>query len=616
MGENRNMFLAIGIAIGILLLYQWLVIEPMQRREEERLAAIEAAQETEAPSPALVQGADAPAPDTDAPRPAGAPAAAAPMSAVPRAEAMARSDRISVRTPALDGSISLTGARFDDLRLLRYETTPGSGEPVTLFNPSGAPNGYFVVNGWAAAGEGPGGLPGLDTAWTVVQDGPLTPDNPVVLEHRAGDLVFTRTISVDGDYLFTLDDRVENTGAAPVSLARYGLIRREGVPADLANFFILHEGPIAVAGRELIDRKYNRLEEDGPVEQRGDGGWAGITDKYWLAAAAPDGAPSIRAQFRTLNRGVTVFESNYIRNAETVAAGGVLESRAYVFAGSKSVDLLQSYQEEAGIPRLVMAVDWGMFWFLTRPFYSILHFFNGIAGNFALAIMMLTVMIKLVLFPLNNRAFASMAKMRAVQPKMEEIRERFAADKERQQRELIDLYRREKINPIAGCLPILPQIPIFFALYKTVFLSLDARHEPFLWVADMSAPDPTTMWNLFGLLPYDPSGWPLFGGILAIGVLPIIMGVTMWAQMALNPPPPDPIQRRIFGLMPIIFTIVLAPFAAALVIYWAWNNFLTIVQQYYIMRRHGTETGLDRLIAKVRARLQDRSGGGASGGEG
>jgi YidC/Oxa1 family membrane protein insertase len=607
------MFLAIAIAIGILLLYQVFVIEPMAQDADERQAMTEAAQSADAPAGSFD---DAPRADGDAPRPEAGPApdAAPAAQGLSREEALMRSERVSVRTPALEGSIALTGARLDDLRLLRYDTEPESDTPVTLFNPAGAPGGYFAVNGWAGVGDAPAGLPGLDTQWRLVQGDVLTPQSPVVLEHRAGALVFTRTISVDENYLFTVDDRVENTGSTPVSLARYGLVRREGLPVDLENFFILHEGPIAVTGGQLVDRKYDKLLDDGPVEQRGEGGWAGITDKYWLAAVAPDGAPSIRAQFRTLNRGQTVYESNYIRDAETIPAGGTIESRAFVFAGSKNVQLLQDYQDAAGIPRLVMAVDWGMFWFLTRPFYAILHFFNGYVGNFALAIMALTVLIKLVLFPLNNRAFASMAKMRAVQPKMEEIRERFAADKERQQKELIDLYRREKINPIAGCLPILPQIPIFFALYKTVFLSLDARHERFLWVNDMSAPDPTSMWNLFGLLPYDPSGWPILGGVLAIGVLPLIMGVTMWAQMALNPPPPDPIQRRIFAFMPVIFTIVLAPFAAALVIYWAWNNTLTILQQYVIMRRHGTETGFDKFISKMRARLQNSSGG-ASGGE-
>ncbi len=621
MGENRNLILAIAIAIGILAIYQFAVIEPMaQRAEQERAAAeaVRAADPASAGDDAPQAVSDAPQAEGDAPRPDGAAASAAggapAVNTLSREDALAGAERIPVRTPALDGSISLTGARFDDLRLLRYDTEPDSETPVTLFNPAGGPFGYYAVNGWAGVGDAPRGLPGIDTPWRVISGEVLTPESPVVLEHRAGDLVFTRTISVDEDYLFTLDDRVENTGASAVSLARYGMIRREGLPPDLQNFFILHEGPIAVAGRELVDRKYNKLEDDGPVERRGEGGWAGITDKYWLAVVAPDGAPQIRAQFRTLNRGGLVYESNYIRDAETIPAGGAIESRAFVFAGSKNVELLQAYEEATGIPRLDMAVDWGMFWFLTRPFYWLLHFFNGVAGNFALAIMMLTVMIKLVLFPLNNRAFASMAKMRAVQPKMEEIRERFAADKERQQKELIDLYRREKINPVAGCLPILPQIPIFFALYKTVFLSLDARHERFLWVSDMSAPDPTNMWNLFGLLPYDPSGWPILGGVLAVGILPVIMGVTMWAQMALNPPPPDPIQRRIFGLMPIVFTVVLAPFAAALVIYWAWNNFLTILQQYVIMRRHGTETGLDKFIAKMRARLSERSGG-ASGGD-
>ncbi len=598
MGEQRNLLLAIVIAVGIILLYQLLVLDRINPAPNEAPNADGAPAAASEEAPGLREG--------DAPQvgQSEAPAGAAGGS-LDRETALGLSDRVEIRTPALSGSIALTGARFDDLQLLRYDTEVDSDIPVTLLTPREGPGGHYVVNGWAGGTGAPDGMPGVNTDWRLAEGDVLTPQSPIVLEHRAGDLVFQRTITVDEDYLFTVTDRVANEGDAPAAIARYGQVRQHGLPADLTNFFILHEGPIGVVGGELTDRKYNALENDGVVTREGQGGWMGITSKYWLAAAAPAGEPAITGQFRTLRRdGATVYESNYIRQAETVAPGAVLESQAYVYAGSKSVEILQRYQDEYGVQRLDMAMDWGMFWFLTRPFFFLIDVFNGWLGNFGLAIMLLTVLIKLVLFPLNNRAFASMAKMKAVAPKMQEIKETYQGDNQRQQQAMMELYRKEKINPLAGCLPILPQIPIFFALYKTVFISLEARHEPFFgWIRDMSAPDPTMIGNLFGLLPYDPSGIPLLSAVLTIGLWPILMGITMWAQQSLNPPPPDKIQRQIFAFLPIVFTIVLAPFAAALVIYWAWNNFLTILQQYIIMRRQGVETELDKKVKGLHARL-------------
>jgi len=596
MGENRNMILAVVLSIGILLLYQVFWLEPQARKnqaEREALEAMRTGGET-------VQTDDAPRAEPD-----DFASAAASAAGLTREAALARSQRIEIRTPALAGSLALTGARIDDLQLLRYETEVESGVPVTLFTPEGAPNGHYAAGGWIGGPDAPQDLPGLSTPWRQVQGRALTPESPVVLEHRAGDLVFRRTIAVDADYLFTITDRVINEGETAASLRQYNLVRQEGVPPDLQNFFILHEGAVGVVGDQLFDRKYNGLESDGLIERTGQGGWMGLTSKYWLAAVAPSGTPDIRGQFRVLERpGTPVFEANYLSSPQTLAPGESIEATAYVFAGAKSASLLSRYEREAGIARLTQAIDWGMFWFLTRPFFAMLHAFYGWLGNYGLAIMLLTLILKAVLFPLNNRAFASMAKMRNVAPKMTEIRERHKDNPQAQQQAMMELYKREKINPVAGCLPILPQIPIFFALYKTVFISLDARHAPFFgWIRDMSAPDPTNMWNLFGLLPYDPSGWPILGGMLAIGVWPILMGITMWAQMSLNPPPPDKIQRQIFAFLPLVFTVVLAPFAAALVIYWAWNNFLTILQQYFIMRRQGVETELDKNIAKLRARL-------------
>lgn len=602
MGDMRNMIIAVVIAIGIIFGYQILVVEPMMERREAEQAAL-AERETGAN---IAPGEEAPgverAPGLEAAAPGGA--------MVPRADALARSPRVEIRTPALRGSINLAGGRFDDLELLRYDVTVDSEEPVTLFSPEGAAGAYYAVSGWAGAQGAPADLPGPATMWTQVGDNALTPDSPVVLEYRTGDLVFTRTISVDEDYLFTVTDDVANEGSDAAALARYGFVRRHGLPGDLQNFFILHEGPAGVVDGRYFDRKYSGLEDERLLEREGTGGWMGISDKYWLAAIAPDGDPAVSAEMRVRGQGENLrYESNYIRQAQTLAPGANFSTTSYIYAGSKNADILSRYAEEFGIERLDMAIDWGMFWFLTRPFFWILHALTDVMGNFGLAIMALVVGLKILLFPLNNRAFASMAKMRAVTPKMQEIRERFSADKQRQQQEMMELYKREKINPVAGCLPILPQIPIFFALYQTLFNAIEMRHAPFFgWIRDLSAPDPTNVWNLFGLIPYDPSNIWLIGGVLGIGAWPIIMGLTMAAQQALNPPPPDPMQARIFAMLPIVFTFVLAPFAAGLVIYWAWNNFLSVAQQYIIMRRHGNETQLDKLIKRLQHGKSSGSG--------
>jgi YidC/Oxa1 family membrane protein insertase len=523
-----------------------------------------------------------------------------------REQALARSERVEVRTPSLSGSIALTGARFDDIQLVQYDRELDSEDPVTLLSPSGSEYGHFIASGWVGQNDT---LPGLSTDWTLVEGNVLTPESPIVLETRTGALTFQRRISVDENYLFTVEETVTNSGSEDVSLQPYGVVRHEDFPVLDSNQFILHEGAVGATGNVSFDRKFNWLEGERDREEvrEGEGGWVGLTTKYWLAAITPDQSENVRAQFRTLPRDELVFEANYLTDPIAVAAGASITRTTHIFTGAKDQPQLVAYKNELGIQRLDSAVDWGMFWFLTQPFFISLHWLYGVLGNYGLAIMVLTLGIKLVLFPLNNRAFASMAKMRAVAPKMQEIRERNKDNPQAQQQAMMELYRKEKINPVAGCLPILPQIPIFFALYKTVFISLDARHAPFFgWIQDMSAPDPTSMWNLFGLLPYDPAGLPILGGVLAIGVWPLIMGVSMWAQQSLNPPPPDKIQRQIFAFLPIVFTIVLAPFAAALVIYWTWNNILTVAQQYYIMRRQGVTTELDknalRLMAKIKGK--------------
>lgn len=588
-GDTRNFVIFIVIAMGILLLYQAFIL-PNNRAEP-------------APEPA---GAAEQLDGDDAPSPDGEPTSNG-ISDVELSleEALAQSERIEIRTDAVSGSLALTGARFDDLQLLRYDTELESGEPVTLLIPEGAPGGHFMASGWR--GDNVRGLPGLSSQWRLTQGDVLTPTTPITLEYTTGDLTFSREISVNDDYLFTVEESVTNTGRDAVALRPYGVVRQAGLPELDPNGFILHEGPVAVTTGNMIDVKYRRISNnrDDTESAEGRGGWAGLGTKYWLAAITPDQSEQTRIQYRTLERDALVIEANYLSQPITVEPGASAMRTSYVYAGSKSQPLLSQYEREQGIVRFTQAIDWGMFWFLTRPFFYLLHLFYGWFGNYGLAIMLLTLMLKAVLYPLNNRAFASMAKMRAVAPKMTELRERHKDNAQAMQQATMELYRKEKINPLAGCLPILPQIPIFFALYKTVFISLDARHAPFFgWIQDMSAADPTTLWNLFGLIPYDPSNVPIIGTTLAIGVWPILMGITMWAQQSLNPPPPDKIQRQIFAFLPIVFTIFLAPFAAALVIYWTWNNFLTIVQQYIIMRRQGVTTELDKRILRLRAKMK------------
>lgn len=598
MGDNKNTIIAVVLAVIILLGYEVFVMRPMR---EHANAEAEAAQE-------LAQSEAAPTeitPDTPAT-----------PSFRSIEDVLSEGPRVPVRTATVEGSLNLNGARLDDLRLLDYMTDVDSTTPVTLLSPQDTPSAYYAANGWAGVENAPSNMPGLNTTWTLVEGNVLTPTTPVVLEYTTGDLTFRRTVRIDEHYMFTYDDTVTNNSAQPVTLARYGLVRQHGMPTGMTNFPVLHEGPLGLIGNTFFDRKYKKIDKNGGVQHSGPGGWIGNTNKYWLAVTGPLGEnPNLRGEIRTIQaRGETIYESNYIRDPQILAAGETLSSQAFVYAGVKSAELLRDYQKDLGITRFDMAIDWGMFWFLTRPFFYLLHLFNGFLGNFAFAILLLTVLIKLVLYPLNNRAYGSMAKMRAVQPKIQELRERFENDKERQSKEMMELYKREKINPVAGCLPMLPQIPIFYALYKTVFISLDARHESFTWIKDLASVDPTNIWNLFGLLPFDPATIPWIGTSLAtdlhIGAWPILMGITMWAQQALNPPPPDPMQRRIFAFMPVIFTFVMAKFPAALIIYWAWNNTLTVLQQYIIMRTQGQTTELDRQIAKLRDRFLPANGEG------
>ncbi|MEN0653632.1 MULTISPECIES: membrane protein insertase YidC [Hyphobacterium] len=588
MGDNRNMFIAIGVSLVFIVLYQVFVLGPASERRQAAQEAARVEQEAELANPTIGDDGSV-------------------TGALTREQALAAETRIAIDGTGVSGSLSLTGARIDDLRLLRHDTSVDDDSPVVLLNPRGAPGALFAQDGWSAAGDGPTDTPGNTSEWTLVEGRTLTPDTPVTLEYRGSDgLVFRRVIEIDENYMFTLTDTVENTAGSAATLSRYGMVRQTGIPEDFTNFFILHEGPVGIVGGQLRDVKFNNMDPGDEDSWTGTGGWVGITTKNWLTAVIPDQSAEYTGTFQLIERqGDDIFQTSYLLQPAELAPGASMTSTSRIFAGAKNVDILQAYERDLGIERFDMAVDWGMFWFLTRPYFTVLHWLAQLFGppyGFGFAILAVTVLVKLLFFPLANRSYASMAKMKNLQPKMEEIRKQYPEDKQKQQQEIIQLYQREKVNPIAGCLPILLQIPIFYALYKTLFVTLEMRHQPFPgWIQDLSDRDPTSILNLFGLLPYDPSGisWLAF---LSIGAWPILMGFTMWAQQSLNPPPPDPTQRRIFAFLPLLFTFMLAPFAAGLVIYWAWNNFLSVIQQYVIMRRQGVETQFDKLVKRLTSR--------------
>jgi YidC/Oxa1 family membrane protein insertase len=397
---------------------------------------------------------------------------------------------------------------------------------------------------------------------------------------------------------------VTNNGAEAQTVRSYATVTQRNIPEDYRNFMILHEGPLGVIGKTLYERKYDKLRKnkDRKVEESGVGGWVGITNKNWLAAAIPPADAQIEATL--MNRGTAekpIFEAFYFMPAETIAPGQSTSHISYVFGGPKDVDTLQSYEAKPedgglGVYDFDKAVDWGHLFFLTRPIFYTLNFFGDLIGNFGVAILILTLIIKLILFPVANKGFESMSKMKKLQPEIKKLQDRYTDDKVKLQQEMMALYKKEQMNPLAGCFPILLQMPIFYALYKVLFVTIELRHKPFLYISDLSAPDPTTIFNLFGLLPYDPTALPIVGTFLGIGFLPLLMGVAMWFQMKLNPPPADPVQAQIFGLMPFIFVFIFAPFAAGLVLYWFWNTTLSILQQWFIMKRNGVKVELGERI--------------------
>ncbi|MSP21138.1 MAG: membrane protein insertase YidC [Alphaproteobacteria bacterium] len=561
--EQRNLILAIVLSLAILVGFQFLFpppapVAPVQKQTTE-----------EAATPAA------------APAATGVPAAAPPV-ALTRDEALTRGPRVAIDSTRLSGSLSLQGGRIDDLQLRDYRETQAPGSPqVVLLSPPGTPNAYYGEFGWIAGAGTVVALPGPDTVWTAT-GGTLGPNAPVTLTwDNAAGLRFVRTVRVDENYLFTINDKVENTTGAAVTLYPYGLVSRTGTPKTLG-YYILHEGPLGVLDQRLVEVDYGDLQEGGAQTQRSTkGGWLGITDKYWLVAAIPDQAAPFEAAFRYAPAPVDKYQTDFRRDATMIPAGGSAEVKHMLFAGAKEVATLEAYRDDLGVSRFDLAIDWGWFFFLTKPIFLAIDYLYRAIGNFGVAIIVFTMFMRLLFFPLANKSFKSMAGMRQIQPEVVRVRELYANDRERQTREIMELYKRAKVNPLSGCIPILLQIPVFFALYKVLFVTIEMRHAPFYgWIKDLSAPDPTNLFNLFGLIPWDPQI-----SFLHVGILPIIMGISMFVQQKLNPAPPDPIQQKMFMFLPVIFTFVLAGFPAGLVIYWTANNILSMGQQWIIIRR-------------------------------
>lgn len=611
--NNRNMIIAIVLSVVVLFGWQFFIAGPQLEQAQKR-AQIEQAQQ----APATDTGLATPA--ADGSTPAATTATSASGTFADRASALAATPRVPIDTPSLSGSISLTGGRLDDLQLKQYRETVDPNSPIiTLLIPSGAPGGYYAESGWVPAAGGTAVTPNEATVWSVEGDvQTLTVATPVTLKWDNGaGLIFRRTISVDDNYLFTVAQSVENTGSGDVALYPFSRIVRQGKP-QVQNFFVQHEGPLGVLGsNNLVSKKYDDVVNDKQIDVTSTtGGWVGITDKYWATAVlSVPGAP-LNARFSATPSGtLNVFQTSFVETTPVlVPAGGTAENKTYLFAGAKREGVIASYEKNYGFDRLELLIDWGWLHFITKPMFHLLQFLYGILGNFGLAILAVTVIVKALFFPLANRSYASMAAMRRVQPEMKAIQERFKEDRPAQQQAMMELYKKEKINPLSGCWPILIQIPVFFSLYTVIFISLEMRHAPFFgWIVDLAAPDPTNIFTLFGLIPWNPVALPVVGSLLHLGVWPVLMGITMWVQMKLNPPPPDPTQAMIFNWMPIIFTFMLGSFPAGLVIYWAWNNLLSVTQQWFIMKRHGAEVDLlGNIVAsfKRKPKVEEKPAGG------
>lgn len=572
--QNKNLILA--TALSFLVILVWFVLFPPPEPTDPALA----------PEQTAEQGAQTLGVDAEVP------AAVTETTTEPLApeDVIASAPRIEIDSPSLTGSLSLIGGRIDDLSLKNYrETNDEDAALVRLLSPIGTDDPYYALHGWVASvGVTADLVPGPSTPWSIEQGDALSPGNEVTLvwDNGAG-LTFRKSFAVDEDFLFTVTQSVENTSGAEIALRPYGLVARHGEP-DQIGFFIQHEGVVRMSDGSMEEIDYDDMPdlttEEGRIEVA-ENGWIGFSDQYWMTALIPTPGRDFRS---TARHGNDIYQIETVYPMVTVAAGATVAADTQFFAGAQEWDVIRTYQNDLGIDRFLDSIDWGWFFFLTKPIFAVLHWLNGLIGNMGWSIIGLTLIIKALLLPLAYKSYVSMAKMRELQPEMEKLKESAGDDREKLQKGMMELYKTNKVNPASGCLPILLQIPIFFSLYKVIFVTIELRHAPWIgWIDDLSAPDPSSLFNLFGLLPWDAPDPNSILALVFIGVMPIVLGVSMWLQQKLNPAPTDPTQKMIFAWMPWVFMFMLGSFASGLVLYWIANNTITFIQQYAIMRSQG-----------------------------
>ena len=560
--DGRNVFVAIALSLAVLLLAEVFIKTPKPENNIQENVKIDKKKDEENKITPNISQLKVP-------------------EIISREESIQNVERIKIENNNVAGSISLRGAIIDDLSFKKYRKELEKEDKVIFLNPKETPNGYFVETGWTSVGDKIQ-VPKNDTKWEIKGNKKLTQNKDIVLEwdNKEG-LIFKKIINLDDKYLFRISQEVENKTNKTIELFPYAQITRNEKPKDVTDFYILHEGFIGVFDDELKEDSYDDVKEKKIVREANNG-WLGITDKYWMTAVVPRKDENFKSTFLYKNG----FKANYIlNNPVNIAPSTKQNNEIRLFVAAKEVNTIDSYAESQNIEKFDLVIDWGWFYFFTKPLFFIVDYFFKITGNFGIAIVLITIIIRLIFFPLANYSFRSMAKMKALQPEMVRLKEVHKDDKVKLQQEIMALYRKEKVNPASGCLPILIQIPFFFAIYKMLFISLEMRHQPFFgWIKDLSAQDPTTIFNLFGLIPWDPPGF------LIIGIWPILMGLTMYLQQKLNPAPVDPIQAKIFMFFPLFLTIILAPFPSGLVVYWTINNILTIAQQWVIIKRTKVKT--------------------------
>ena len=558
--DTKNVIAAISLSAAVIILYSLFFAPPVVDQKNISNDKNTSSQNSSSDAPSLAQDEK--------------------IIKISRDEALEENERILFENDKIKGSISLLGSSIDDLTFKNYTNTLNGDDNVVLLNPKQSENGYYVETGWATTNKNID-LPNSKTLWKIEGNRKLTPNSSIKLSWKNNqNIKFIKEISIDNQYLFDIKQTIENKSDKTYNFYPYGQIIRNIAP-EVTNFYILHEGLIGVFDDQLVEEDYDDIEEK-KYSINADTGWLGITDKYWIASLIPENGKSFRSDFDYKNK----FRANFIEtDATEIGANEIKTNSIRAIVAAKEVNVIDGYAETENISKFDLAIDWGWFYFIVKPLFFAIQYFFNLAGNFGIAIIMITACIRLVFFPLANYSFKSMAKMKVLQPEMTRLKELHKEDKMKLQQEMMALYKREKVNPISGCLPIFIQIPFFFAIYKVLFVTIEMRHQPFFgWIKDLSERDPTSIFNLFGLIPWDP---PSF---LLIGVWPCLMGVSMWMQQKLNPTPPDPVQAKIFMFFPLFLTVILAPFPAGLVIYWTINNILTMAQQYIIIKRTTVKT--------------------------